>query len=390
MKQNLNLISKIVNKERVAKRPDVTAGKRYLLYGAGKLGRIILQALKKAEVEVIGFIDQGAAPRREVENKAVWLPDSEQLRELYADSDGIIVTVYNHQANLRDIFLALDRLGYHKVYSAPDLARSLPEGTLQLDYWLDLADKFPRGDQLADNLTRAYALFEDSHSRELFLELIELRLTGDYTLAGPRIHSPDLTRQYFSQNLPAKIDARRMIDCGAYDGDSLRAAYRFSSSVERIACFEPDLENFRKLVAGVRSQPNAAEVELFPLAVWNENKLLSFRASQDAASALSKDGLASGSEKKTYIQAVTLDDALEDFQPTLLKMDIEGVELEALQGAARLIAKSRPQLAICVYHRFRHYWEIPQFIDTLDAGYRLYLRQHGYNGQETVLYALPG
>jgi FkbM family methyltransferase len=390
MKHSLSPISEIVNQERASTLPDVTAGKRYLLYGAGRLGRTVLQALKKAGVDVIGFIDQSAATRSELENIPVSLPDSERVRQLYSECDGIIVTVYNHHANLRDIFLALNRLGYQKLYSAPDLARALPAGAFRLDYWLDLADELPRSDQLTDQLENAYALFEEAHSRELFLELIELRLTGNYTLAGSRIHSPDLARQYFPQDLPANINARRMIDCGAFDGDSMRAAHQFSPPVERIACFEPDLENFKKLAASARSQSGATEAELFPLAVWNENKLLSFTASQDTGSALSGNDLRAGLSGKTYIQAVTLDDALGGFRPTLIKMDVEGAEPEALQGAARLIADSRPQLAICIYHKLRHYWEIPRLINSFDKGYRLYLRQHGYNGQETVIYALPG
>jgi FkbM family methyltransferase len=389
MKSSPSRISEIVNQKRTSNRPDVTPGKRYLLYGAGRLGRTIVHALKKAGVEVAGFIDQSAATRTEFENCAVHPPNSERVRELYAECDGIIVTIYNHHANLKDIFLALNRLGYQKLSSAPDLARALPAGALWLDYWLDLADELPGSDQLAVHLEQGCALFEDEPSRELFLELCELRLTGNYTMDGPRIHSPDLARQYFPQDLPGRIDARRMIDCGAYDGDSVRAARQFSTPLERVACFEPDPENFRKLAMRVRSQPSATEVELFPLAVWNENKLLSFTASREAGSAVAGDNLPAGANDRTHIQAVTLDDALGNFRPTLIKMDIEGAEPEALQGAARLILGSRPHLAICIYHKLRHYWEIPQLVKSLGPDYRLFLRQHGYNGQETVMYALP-
>jgi hypothetical protein len=77
------------------------------------------------------------------------------------------------------------------------------------------------------------------------------------------------------------------------------------------------------------------------------------------------------------VQSIALDEALPGFKPTLIKMDIEGAEPEALKGAIGIIKESRPQLAICVYHKFDHYWRIPLFIDSLKCGYRLYLRQHG-------------
>jgi len=38
-------------------------------------------------------------------------------------------------------------------------------------------------------------------------------------------------------------------------------------------------------------------------------------------------------------------------------MDIEGAEIDALQGAKKIIQKSNPMLAICVYHKPNHLWK---------------------------------
>ena len=68
-------------------------------------------------------------------------------------------------------------------------------------------------------------------------------------------------------------------------------------------------------------------------------------------------------------------------------MDIEGAELDALRGAENSIRKFRPKLAISVYHKLDHYWEIAQFIDSLGLGYRFALRHFTIHAEESVLFA---
>ena len=57
-----------------------------------------------------------------------------------------------------------------------------------------------------------------------------------------------------------------------------------------------------------------------------------------------------------------------------IKMDIEGAELSALQGAKETLRIFRPDLAIAVYHSLPDFWRIPQYLDELGLGYRFYLR----------------
>ncbi|OHB34104.1 MAG: hypothetical protein A2Y09_05260 [Planctomycetes bacterium GWA2_39_15] len=90
----------------------------------------------------------------------------------------------------------------------------------------------------------------------------------------------------------------------------------------------------------------------------------------------------------SLIHIVTLDDTLKNFNPTMIKMDIEGEEYNALQGAKKTITQSKPDLAICVYHRISDYWMIPLLIHSWNLGYKFYLRAHSSATMETVLYAV--
>jgi hypothetical protein len=48
-----------------------------------------------------------------------------------------------------------------------------------------------------------------------------------------------------------------------------------------------------------------------------------------------------------------------------------------------------PKLAITVYHDFKDFWEIPQFLDRLGLGYRFYLRHFTIHEEERVLFGTP-
>jgi hypothetical protein len=66
---------------------------------------------------------------------------------------------------------------------------------------------------------------------------------------------------------------------------------------------------------------------------------------------------------------------------------MEGSEPDALAGARRMIMSVRPNLAVSVYHAPSHLWEIPMMIMEMVPDYKLFLRLHGANGYDTVLYA---
>jgi hypothetical protein len=70
-----------------------------------------------------------------------------------------------------------------------------------------------------------------------------------------------------------------------------------------------------------------------------------------------------------------------------IKMDIEGSELEALQGAQQTLREFAPRLAISLYHRPEDFVSIPLWLDSLGCGYRFYLDHYSIHHEETVLYA---
>jgi hypothetical protein len=68
------------------------------------------------------------------------------------------------------------------------------------------------------------------------------------------------------------------------------------------------------------------------------------------------------------------DDIPEDV--TFIKMDIEGAEIDALNGAIRQIQKNKPKLAISLYHKLPDLLDIPKLVKSFVPEYKLYLRHH--------------
>jgi FkbM family methyltransferase len=272
----------------------------------------------------------------------------------------------------------LREAGFGEVLSPVQVFHRLAGLRPQPRYWLAALPEFLSAH---DSILAAADLFADDTSRAVYRDLWRYRLGGEAAFSRPS-HQNTLEDQYFPSDLPPWGDPLRLIDAGAYTGDTLVTARRRGLRVEAVAAFEPDPANFARLVETLAGFPDAGALAV-PCGVLGSTTQVRFSAGAGSGSAISADGPAT-------IQCVSLDESLHGFRPNLIKMDIEGAEMDALAGARRIIASSRPGLAVCVYHAPDHVWSIPMLLRQWDLGYRFHLRSHGFQGFDSVLYALPG
>lgn len=74
---------------------------------------------------------------------------------------------------------------------------------------------------------------------------------------------------------------------------------------------------------------------------------------------------------------------------SIIKMDIEGMEKEALEGAKQIIGAQKPRLIISAYHKPADLWELALYIKELNLNYKIYMRhQCCATETETVIYAI--
>jgi FkbM family methyltransferase len=225
------------------------------------------------------------------------------------------------------------------------------------------------------------ALFKDACSQQEFLAQLQWRLDAE---ANP-LDTADAEPIYFCESLYSLQADEVYVDCGGFDGDTLRAFYEAThGKIGKAFVFEPDPLNFKKLCATIATFPaqERARVKAYPNAVGRKSEILTFESIGTVASQVSATG-------SIRVQCEPLDKILEGEKITYLKMDIEGAEPDAIEGAEMLIRRSRPILAVCLYHRQNHLWTIPLKINSFVEDYEFYLRSHDKDGWDLVLYGVP-
>lgn len=346
------------------------------LYGAGRMGTRVEQMLAEKGVPIRCFLDRGK-PQVDAGNRVpVYHPERNSLERHERAGLHVIVTVFNPDADPAGIKEALLRAGYGRVTGFLEFYHRYGR-TLGDHYWLTALEFYqPHTDQIL----QALELWADETSRELFVSVLEYRLGS----GKDRLPSPSLNDQYFPSDLPVDPRPLHLVDCGAFTGDTIAEAMGRGTRFESVCAFEPDPDNFRALVARAKARTEGQRFPLYlwPCAVGRQSGLAQFEGKAGGASRLVPTG-------GQLVPCVALDDVIPDFPVSLLKLDIEGGEPDALAGATQAISRWRPRLAICVYHRPEHLWTIPTLVQRLHPAYDLLLRLHRFNGFDLVLYALP-
>lgn len=229
-----------------------------------------------------------------------------------------------------------------------------------------------------------YNMLESENSKKLFARIILSRMAGEDI---PEEYV--IGRQYFiEKNFRMRNSKQIFVDCGAYVGDSIEQYLFVKEGVfGDIYAFEPDSKNVEALskrVQRLKDEWGISEdrIHIIEGAVGKENGRLFIQNDIGGLGAKVTDD-DSGNE----IQVYGLDSFFKDAPVGFIKADIEGYEFDMLEGAAELIKKYKPLIAICVYHQSTDLYKIPLFLKELNNDYRIKIAQHYYDYTETVLYA---
>lgn len=233
-------------------------------------------------------------------------------------------------------------------------------------------------DDIGANMTRYQAILDmlaDAESREVFLRIMAFRLSADYSHMQP--FTVRLRDQYFEPFL-GSLAGITFVDCGGYDGDTSEEFALRTPDYGNILLFEPSAHNMAR---AQQRLVNLRDVRFIPLGVSDTAARLSFNTDAGSASSVSEVG-------GTEIEVTTLD-SVHGLDHAFIKMDLEGWEIPALKGASGTIARNHPLMAIAVYHDITDFWKIPDYILSINAHYRLYLRHYTEGWSETVMYFIP-
>ncbi len=341
------------------------------IMGAGGFARDLRVACQGQGIKVHAFVVSSRTHEAsEVDGLTVHVCDALPPGLLHYP---IWIGIFNHHANaeltgLRKQGLAL---GFRDVRT-PQEFFSWVAPAMGWRYWLAPLEGYRSQWPLIE---QARGLLVDDESRVAYDAIISFRLgivlDDPVTLCAEQQYFPESLRRW----MPAS--GCSYLDGGAYDGDTLRMA-QSALSPAQIYAFEPDPSNYQRLCAFTTGQ--SLPVTQFPLGLSDAPAFLRFRSGQSDASSLDRDG-------DSTIQVAALDDLFRHTRIDFIKLDIEGSEIPALQGARQLIAMRPPFLAIAGYHRWDDLWRIPLLINDFSKKYKVILKAHNSNSFDAVFYA---
>ncbi len=345
---------------------------RVVIFGAGRLGRMVLRGLSAIGREVVAFSDNDPSSWGKTVD-GLPLVSPKDAASTYAHDSVFVVAIWHpSHSPLMSALLAQLRSLDCSVVPFPVLFWRHAETFLPYFFW----DTPKSLLQQRDDISAAFELLSDDASRDVYATQLRLRLRADFE----SISAPSVGDQYFPGLFSLSAD-EFFVDCGSYTGDTIQSFIsQTSNAFRKVIAFEadsavmPTLQNFMDDLG-----PRAV---LRRAAVGAHNGVVRFEGNGIGGGCINADA---GIE----VPCVRLDDALGRERVSFIKMDIEGAELQALEGAHRVIWRDRPVLAICGYHKPDHLWRVLASLHTLAPDSKLYLRSHCADGLDTVCYAVP-
>ena len=352
---------------------EAAMGRRQIvIFGAGRLGRMVLRGLAGTNLNAVAFTDNNPRTWGTTADGIPVLSPTEATKRHSHDAAFVVTIWHPTQSPLMSTLLAqLHALGCcavpfpllfwrHASTFLPYYFWDTPETLLQQSY----------------DIAHAFDLLHDEFSRQAFAAQLQMRLLADFECIG----TPCTSEQYFPDLFSLSAE-ECFIDCGSYTGDTIQALISLTNGrFRKVIAFEADPAVMPALLAF--GKVIGARAVIHNAVVAAHNGVVHFAG----------DGLGGGciaSSSGVEVPCVRLDDMLAGETVSYIKMDIEGAELQALEGAQRIIWRDRPILAVCGYHTPDHLWRVPVSLKTQAPDSAIFLRSHCADGLDSVYYSVP-
>ena len=152
-----------------------------------------------------------------------------------------------------------------------------------------------------------------------------------------------------------------VVDAGAHVGVFTR--YALNQGAARVVSIEPNPANIACLKRNFATEIADGRVTIVEEGIWNEASTLTLSLHSHDTARPTLHHLPGGNAGSVQVRVRPLDDIVAEVgleRVDFVKMDIEGAEREALAGGRETIARNRPRMAICTYHRAQDPVVIPQ------------------------------
>ncbi|MBR1738762.1 MAG: FkbM family methyltransferase [Ruminococcus sp.] len=271
-----------------------------------------------------------------------------QVEQLY----GRVCVLLGFGTDLPEVMARIDEIEKRHLLLAPDVSA----------IGSDIFDRSEFFSMFGD-AEKAFDLLSDDLSRRTFTSLCAYKLTGELSFLRA-VFSDDSQLLDLIDPTPGET----YVDLGAYNGDTVLSFIGRAGECRHIYAVEPEKRNFQKCLKNLRSLD---DITLVNAAAWDRSCRLGFDSGSGRMAQISPFG-------RSTTAAVSVDELLRGKPCTTIKYDVEGADIEALNGSARTIASFRPKLLCAAYHRCYDFVRVPLHIAAIADGYSFYLRQSRY------------
>ena len=337
------------------------------VFGAQRLGEFVCDSIRSSGITVDAVLDNG-------ESKHGTFIGGTPVLPLSALKDKNLPIVIATTRFTSSITRQLEEGGFNHVlpYSVMSLVdmEKYPDEIPYIGIQEDFAEH-------AANYLGLFLALSDDKSRHVLDGLIRYRLGYDSRFA--EAVADEYARQYFDVDLIKFNNDDIFVDLGGYDGDTAEKYIQFScGAYAKIYVFEPDANLLKRAIDRLDGYK---AIEFVPAGAYSMDGELGFATTGRTNGSISDSG-------ELIIPVRKLDSVLEEI-PSLIKMDIEGAETEALRGADSFLRGTpRPKLAIAAYHYAPDLWKLVDVVREINPDYRFYLRHYSETGLESVIYAI--
>ena len=329
--------------------------KPLVLYGMGNGADKILDWCEENQVKVQGVFASDEFVRGQ-QFRGFTVERYDALKERLGEELLVVIAFASERPEVLQRFAELDA---EQEVVAPHLPLFEEEETVS-NAWLQ---------RYETELQAAYDLLADDRSREVFSATLNYKLSGKikYLFACETQRVEDI------RELLAPAQDEVYLDLGAYNGDTIRELGELTDWRWReVVAVEPDRRNCRKLrVLAEELAERGLPVEVYEAGIWSEQGELGFSDSGGRQSTFI------GAEKKT-VPVTTIDALAAGREVSLIKMDVEGAELQALAGGRETLQKFAPKLFVAAYHYDVDLFRLPLLLQEIVPQYKIYLRKHPY------------
>lgn len=314
--------------------------KAFFLYGATPAAEGVVRLLNQHGKMIKSFVDQDPKKQQSVFlEKDVFSPAA-MFNALSTDEGVIIVSAYQQEIAQ---FLRQNGVSSRQVFPMLD-GMFLPTYG---DHFID-----------CEVLDKIEAELPTQEERDYLQSWRQFKKNGNLVDLKPM---GSMQKQYDHQGWLTSLKSGGVaVDVGAFDGATSLELAR-AGLFSKVIAIEPFEANFNKLRKSFAQADSPAGLEALQLALGAEEATV-FQETEDVSSRsrINLDDTSSSAESEA-VKIVPLD-ALDAGRVSLIKVDVEGFELDFLAGGRETLEQHRPHLAISAYHHKDHPRKIAGFL----------------------------